>query len=86
MIQDREQQMERWVEHYTELYAKENVVTEDALNAIECLPELEKLDGEPTQGSWLLRKSAYLRQNPPNSRHKIVNAALNLRHKNSIWV
>ena len=43
--------MERWVEHYTELYAKENVVTEDALNAIECLPELEKLDGEPTQGS-----------------------------------
>ena len=36
--------MERWVEHYTELYARENVVTEDALNAIECLPELEELD------------------------------------------
>ena len=33
VIQDREQQMERWVEHYTELYARENVVTEDALNA-----------------------------------------------------
>ncbi|XP_076443949.1 uncharacterized protein LOC143282234 [Babylonia areolata] len=42
------QQMERWVEHYTELYARENVVTEDALNAIECLPELEELDREPT--------------------------------------
>ena len=27
-IQDRERQMERWVEHYTELYARENVVTE----------------------------------------------------------
>ena len=48
VIQDREQQMERWVEHYTELYARENVVTEDALNAIECLPELEELDREPT--------------------------------------
>ena len=40
--------MERWVEHYTELYARENVVTDDALNAIECLPELEELDREPT--------------------------------------
>ena len=48
VIQDREQQMERWVEHYTELYARENVVTEDALNAIECRPELEELDREPT--------------------------------------
>ena len=48
VIQDREQQMERWAEHYTELYAKENVVIEDALNAIECLPELEELDREPT--------------------------------------
>ncbi|XP_076449087.1 uncharacterized protein LOC143285577 [Babylonia areolata] len=40
--------MECLVEHYTELYARENVVTEDALNAIECLPELEELDREPT--------------------------------------
>ena len=48
VIQDRKQQMERWVEHYTELYAKENVVIEDALNAIECLPELEELDRELT--------------------------------------
>ena len=48
VIQDREQQMERWVEHYTELYARENVVTEDALKAIKCLPELEELDREPT--------------------------------------
>ena len=48
VIQDREQQMERGVEHYTELYASENVVTEDGLNAIECRPELEELDREPT--------------------------------------
>ena len=48
VIQDREQQMQRWVEHYTELYARGNVVTEDTLNAIECLPELEEFDREPT--------------------------------------
>ena len=48
VIHDRDQQMERWVEHYTEVYARENVVTEDALNAIECLAELEELDREPT--------------------------------------
>ena len=47
VIQDREQQMEHWVEHYTKLYARDNVFTEDALNAIECLPELEELDREP---------------------------------------
>ena len=49
VIQDREQQMERWVEHYTELYARETVVTQDTTNAIECLPELEELDREPTR-------------------------------------
>ena len=48
VIQGREQQVERWVEHYTELYARENVVTEDALNAIASLPELEELGREPT--------------------------------------
>ena len=48
VIQDRAQQMERWVEHYSELYARENIVTEDALNAIDCLPVLEELDEELT--------------------------------------
>ena len=43
-IQDREQRMKRWVEHYTELHARENVVSEDALNA----REPEELDREPT--------------------------------------
>uniref|UniRef100_A0ABM5FP43 Craniofacial development protein 2-like n=1 Tax=Pogona vitticeps TaxID=103695 RepID=A0ABM5FP43_9SAUR len=48
VIQDRAQQMERWVQHYSELYSRENVVTEEALNNIECLPVLEELDSEPT--------------------------------------
>ena len=48
VIQDRAQQMERWVQHYSELYSRENVVTKEALNNIECLPVLEELDSEPT--------------------------------------
>ena len=41
IIQDRAQQMERWVEHdYSELSARENMVSLEALNAIECLPVL----------------------------------------------
>ena len=40
--------MERWIEHYSELYTRGNVVSEEALNAIECLPVLEELDVDPT--------------------------------------
>ena len=48
IIQDRSKQMDRWVEHYSELYTRENMVSENALNAVECLPTLEDLDREPT--------------------------------------
>ena len=40
--------MEHWVQHYSELYSRQNVVTEEALNNIECLPVLEELDSKPT--------------------------------------
>ena len=40
--------MGRWVEHYLELYSRENSVTQEALDAIEELPVLEELDSEPT--------------------------------------
>ena len=48
IIQDRAQQMECWVQHYSELYSRENVVTEETLNNMECLSALEALDSEPT--------------------------------------
>ncbi|XP_063595337.1 uncharacterized protein LOC134772300 [Penaeus indicus] len=48
IITDKGQQMQRWVEHYSELYSRQNVVTSAALNAIERLPVLEELDTEPT--------------------------------------
>ena len=38
--------MQRWVEHYSELHARENKVIEEAPNAIKCLPVL---DSEPTE-------------------------------------
>ena len=48
MLTDRDKQMERWVEHYSELYSRETVVTNAALNAIGDLPMMEELDNEPT--------------------------------------
>ena len=47
-ITDKKEQMERWVEHYLELYSTQNVVTDAALDAISQLPVLEELDEEPT--------------------------------------
>ena len=47
-ITNQAQQMNRWVEHYSELYSKERTVTQSALDNIECLPTMEELDVEPT--------------------------------------
>ena len=47
-ITDKKEQMERWVEHYLELYSTQDVVTDAALDAISQLPILEELDDEPT--------------------------------------
>ena len=48
VITDKGQQMEKWVEHYSDLYSRQNVVTSAALDAIGCLPTMEELDTEPT--------------------------------------
>ncbi|WP_353817098.1 hypothetical protein, partial [Acinetobacter baumannii] len=47
IITDRSQQLDRWVEHYLDLYATENVVTDKALNAIPQMPVMEELDALP---------------------------------------
>ena len=41
--------MERWVEHYLELYSTENTITDEALDTIESLPVMTELDTEPTE-------------------------------------
>ena len=48
IITEKNKQMERWVEHYSDLYSRQNTVTESALDAVECLPTMEELDLEPT--------------------------------------
>ena len=40
--------MERWVEHYSELYSRMNVVNEEALIAMESLSTMDELDSELT--------------------------------------
>lgn len=47
VLKDSDKQMQRWVEYYSELYARENTVSDEALNSIECLPTLHELDREP---------------------------------------
>ena len=40
--------MERWVEHYSELYSRVNVVSDEALIAMESLSIMDELDSETT--------------------------------------
>ena len=40
--------MSRWVEHYLDIYSRENSVTQEALDSIKDLPVLEELDSEHT--------------------------------------
>ena len=47
LINDRQQQMKHWAEHYSELYSKETVVTEAALNTIDDMPIIKELDQVP---------------------------------------
>ena len=46
IIRDRNKQLERWVEHFSDLYSRENLVCKGALDAIECLSELEDLNNK----------------------------------------
>ena len=48
VIKDKSKQMERWVEHYSELYSRVNVISEEALMAMESLSIMDELDSEPT--------------------------------------
>ena len=44
LITDERKQMERWVEHYLELYSTENTVSEEALDSIKLIPIMVELD------------------------------------------
>ena len=49
IITDRSKQMDRWAEHYQDLYLSEGAVTEAALNSIPSLPVMEELDTPRTE-------------------------------------
>lgn len=44
VITDKDLQLERRVEHYSDLYSRENIVSPIVRAAIECLPVMEELD------------------------------------------
>ena len=48
VITDQCKQLERWVEHYLELYATQNVVTDAALDTLHDLEVMEELNDLPT--------------------------------------
>ena len=48
IISDKPKQLERWVEHYLELYSHENKISQPALDALENLHVMKKLDAKPT--------------------------------------
>ena len=48
VITDKGHELERWVEHFSDIYSRENIVSPSALDAVECLPTMEELDTEPT--------------------------------------
>ena len=48
IITDWKKQMERWVEHYLELYSTENTVSEEVLSSIQVMSIMVELDSEPT--------------------------------------
>ena len=48
IITDQEKQIQRWTEHYLELYATQATVTDTALNAIPELSVMVELDTQPT--------------------------------------
>ena len=48
VITAQDKQVERWAEHYLDLYSRINTVSQEALDAIEDLHVLEELDAERT--------------------------------------
>ena len=48
MLNNRDQQLCRWVQNFFLLYSKQNIVTDAVLKHMEDLPTMDDLDSEPT--------------------------------------
>ena len=70
--------MECWVEHYSELYSRVNVVSEEVLMDMESLSSMDELDSEPTlEINKLWTKSRPVR--PPKMVHGILLKSLSVQ-------
>ena len=49
ILRTREEQMQRWTEHYSDIYSRQYHIPEDTLSGIPQLPVLEELDITPTR-------------------------------------
>ncbi|XP_076442831.1 uncharacterized protein LOC143281507 [Babylonia areolata] len=49
IITDRSNQVDRWAEHYQELYSRENIVADAAAESITNLPVMEEIDIPPSE-------------------------------------
>ena len=48
ILHSRNEQLSRWVQHFSLLYSTQNIVTNDALNRMDSLPMMDDLDSVPT--------------------------------------
>ena len=53
IIQDKAKQLRKWVEHYSQLYSCQNLVSTTALNQINRLPKTPEEDNARTLGELL---------------------------------
>ena len=47
ILTENNEQMERWVEHYSNLYYRQNTVSQNALDFLECLQIMDELESVP---------------------------------------
>lgn len=57
ILSDKNQQMERWVEHYSDLNSTQYTITDEALDAMECQPTINELNAEPTANNFAYGKT-----------------------------
>ena len=64
----KSKQMERWVEHYSDLYGRENIIYDATLETVKRLPVMEELDETPilTELSKAIARQSHSLQNKCN--------------------
>ena len=48
ILTDNNELMEKWVKHYSNLYSRQNTVSQNVLDSLECLQTMDELDAIPS--------------------------------------